>query len=390
MIDVKEAVDIILKNVQPKDIYEEIYISDSTDRICFDDVTCDMDIPTFTRSAMDGYALVFGQDKHRYKIVENKEDLKENRCIRINTGFPIPKIADAVAEVEKTVKNGEYIIIEDIVQKERNFTKSGTELKKGSSLIKKGEKISVRKMALLAYAGVVSIKVYQKPIVGIITTGDEVVFPSCNLPENSVFNSNFFIVDGLAKKWGANTIYFGHINDEKTAFRERMLYALDRCDVLLTTGGVSKGTKDYTKDVLRDIGANVLFERTVIKPGKPAAFAAYKDKYIFSLPGWPAALYTTAYVYLKPFLMKSAGMSRYDNIFLSGILNEDMHSQKDKDYFNRVKVEYKKGEFYLNSAGSQKTDNYYSIANSDGLVWLDTKKENVKKGSELPFLFFED
>jgi molybdopterin molybdotransferase len=390
MITTKEALEILLNTVTAKSIAQDVCISESLDRVCFEDVYSDIDIPTFTRSAMDGYAVRFGNDMHRFSITEDSSDLKENEAMRINTGFPIPDFADSVVEIEKTKKDGSFIYIDMELQKERNFTKKATELAKGDVLLKKGQKISSKASGLLAYAGVVSLKVYQKPIVGIITTGDEVVFPARNLPKNSVFNSNFFILDALVKKWHSDSVYFGHIPDDKAIFKKRLLYALNRCDIILTTGGVSKGTKDYAKDVLKDIGANILFDKSAIKPGKPAAFATYGDKYIFALPGWPAALYTVAYVYLKPFLKKYAGLSNCENRFFEGVLEENMHSQAGKDYFNRVNVDYRDGVFYLKKAGSQKTDNYYSISKADGLAWLDVNQADKSKNEKVPFLFLDD
>jgi len=390
MITTYKAVKIILDSVKVKNISEEIYVSDSLDRVCFENIYSNIDIPSFTRSAMDGYAVVFKEGCNKYEITEEENKLKSGKCIRINTGFPVPNIADAVVEVEKTdIKDG-FIIIKEKIEPERNFTKIGSELKKGELLVKNGEHITAKKRALLAYAGIVTLSVYQKPIIGIITTGDEVVFPSCNLPKHSVYNANFFILDGLLKKWGANCIYFGHIPDEKDVFKERLEYALERCDIVLTTGGVSKGTKDYTKDTLQNIGANILIDKSTIKPGKPAAFATYKDKYIFALPGWPAALYTVAYIYLKPFILKFSGFKDYENKFFEGILDEDMHSRIGKDYFNRVFVEKRNGNFYLKNTKSQKTDNFYSISQADGLVWLDTELEDKTKGSKLPFIFLDD
>ncbi len=389
MVTTKEAIEIILNSAEINNTYEEVYVSNCLERVCSEPVKSKIDIPTFTRSSMDGFAIAFGKD-NRYKILSEKDGLTAGECVRVNTGFPIPKGADAVVEIEKTEIINDTITTKDVIEPERNFTKRGSELKKGDILVDRNEKINIRKRALLAYAGVVSLKVFRKPTVGIITTGDEVVFPGCDAPKNSVFNSNFFILDGLVKKWGVNTVYFGHIPDEKGLFEERLLYALYRCDIVVTTGGVSKGTRDYAKDVLNRIKAEVLFDKSTIKPGKPAAFASYKDKFIFSLPGWPAALYTTAYIYLKPFLLKISGNSSYDNTVLEGIVDEDMHSRKGKDYFNRVKINYRKGEFHLTSAGSQKTDNYLSIAEADGLVWLDTEIGDKKKGSRLPFIFFDD
>ncbi len=385
--DVKEAVELILNSITPIRDTNTIYIDIATGRVVSKDIRSNTSMPAFTRSSMDGYALI--GEHEEYTIVKSESELKEGTCIRINTGFPVPEDAYAVVEVEKATVQGNKLILKERIEKQRNFTLKGSELKKGELLVHRCEILSTKLVSLLAYAGIFTLEVYRKPLIGIITTGDEVIFPSCNPPEGSVFNSNYFIVSGLCKKWLSETVYFGHIKDDVKLFKEKLTEAIDRCDFVVTTGGVSKGTRDYTREVLRNIGAELLFSKTTIKPGKPAVFALFKDKYIMSLPGWPAALYTTALIYLKPALLKLSGANRFRNEMFIGVLDEDMHSRYGKDYFNRVKVEYKNGEYHLKSAGSQKTDNFYSVAIADALVWLNKEIGDAPKGSRHPFIFLD-
>ncbi len=390
MIKVEDALRVILQNTKIKNISEEVYIDEIVNRISFEDVKSNVEFPSFNRSAMDGYAVIFGNNKKQFRIVDNIDDFTKGCCIRINTGFPIPDAADSIVEIEHTKSENGQLYLDIDLEKNRNFTYKATEVKIGDILVKKGERISIRKAALLAYCGIVRAKVYQKPIVGFITTGDEVVFPGDEIPKNKVYNANYFILKELLKKWGAQPIYFGHIEDKKEEIKEKLSYAVKRCDIVLTTGGVSKGSRDYTKEILNEMEAEILFLQTTIKPGKPAAFGKIDDKLIFALPGWPAALYTTAYVYLKVLIQKMSGLSGYKNSMYLCKLAENMHSKKGKDYFNRVFLSYEDNEFHCKSAGSQKTDNYYSVAKADGLLEIDESKGDVEKGSRLYFLPFDD
>ncbi|AEA34418.1 molybdopterin molybdotransferase MoeA [Hippea maritima] len=390
MLRVDDAIDVILSNVFPIDGWDEVFLDNALNRVAFEDVVSNIDVPDFDRSAMDGYALVFGDDKKRFRVVESADELEENCCIRINTGFPIPDKADAIAEVEITKRVGNYIELLKPVERKRNFTSKGIELKKGGLLLKKGERISVRKQALLAYSGVFKLKVFRVPIVGIITTGDEVIFAGDEFESGKVYNANYFILKGLVQKWLGSPVYFGHIKDDKALLKKTIRHTLKRCDILLTTGGVSMGSRDFIKSVLSDMDANIFFEKTTIKPGKPAVFAKIEDKPFFGLPGWPAALFTVAYVYLKPMLFKLAGIDKLANEYLNCIIDESMHSKMGKCYFDRVRLTITDGMYHGVSAGSQKTDNFYSVAVADGLVRIDEKEEDKEKGAELPLIVFDD
>ena len=388
MVTVKDALRLIEKNTEPVNGFDFVYVYDALDRVAFEDVISDIDIPTFLRSAMDGYGLVGHCEE--YRIVEDEGDLKECSCIRINTGFPIPEMIRAVAEVEIVRVDGNSLSLLKDVEDGRNFTRVGVEVKKGQVILKEGERISVRKRALLAYCGVSLLKVRRKPIVGIITTGDEVIFPGKPSDKYTVYNSNYFILDGLIKKWHCEPIYFGHVEDKQDDLKKAISYALNRCDLLITTGGVSMGNKDFIKSIVNELSdSKVLFDKTTIKPGKPAILAKIKDKLFFGMPGWPSALYATAYMYLRPMLYRLAGLKE-NGFDYTCVLAEPMRSKKGKFYFNRVNLEFKNGMFYAKSSGSQKTDNFYSTAVADGLVGIEEEKGSVEANQQLPLVLFDD
>ena len=387
MVRVEDAVELIKRNTEPVKGFEELFISQIENRVAYEDVASPIDVPGFLRSAMDGYGLVGRCD--RYRIVDSEDELDECTCIRINTGFPIPDKVYAVAEVEITKVNDGYLELTRDVQEKRNFTVRGVEVKKGEVILKAGERVSVRKRALLAYCGVAKIKVRRKPIVGLITTGDEVVFPGEERGKYTVFNANYFILEGLVRKWFGEPVYFGHAGDRVETILEMLFYALDRCDLVITSGGVSMGSRDFVKEAVKQGGFQVIFDKTTIKPGKPAIFAKFGEKLFFGMPGWPSALYATAYLYLKPMMYRLSGCEEKE-LSLTAKLLEPMKSKKGKFYFNRVKVDFRDGGFCVSSAGSQKTDNFFSTAVADGLLGIDEEKGSVEIGQRLPLVIFDD
>ena len=387
MVRVENAVNLIKSNTEAVEGFEELFIGEVADRIAYEDVLSENDIPGFLRSAMDGYGLVGRCSK--YRLVEREDELADCACIRINTGFPIPDKVYAVAEVEIVETENGFIKLTENVQDGRNFTVPGVEVKKGDVILKAGERVSLRKRALLAYCGISVIKVRRKPIVGLITTGDEVIFPSRRQGEHTVFNANYFILDGLVKKWFGEPVYFGHVGDSVKQISELIFYALDRCDLVITSGGVSMGSRDFVKEVVKEGAFEVIFDKTTIKPGKPAVFAKKGNKLFFGMPGWPSALYATAYLYLKPMMLKLAGYREKELNFKARLL-EPMKSKKGKFYFNRVKIGFDDDGFTAISAGSQKTDNFYSTAAADGLLGIDEKRGSVEKGQRLPLILFDD
>ncbi|WP_035589315.1 molybdopterin molybdotransferase MoeA [Hippea jasoniae] len=388
MIEVREALELIEKNVSSIDRYEEIFLDSASDRVAFEDIKSPIDVPSFDRSAMDGYALC-GSHKG-YKIVQSVDDFKDGCCLRINTGNRLPDNCFAVAEVEIVKKDNGFIKLLRDVEARRNFTFKGVEIKKGDVIVKKGERISVRKLGLIAYVGLFKVKVFAKPTVALITTGDEVVFPFENKQDDSVYNTNYFIVSNLLKKWHADVLYLGHVTDNKELIKEKILRGFECADIVITTGGVSKGSRDFIKEAADELGVDILFDKTTVKPGKPAVFGVFDKKVFFGLPGWPAALFSVAYLYLKPLVLKMAGRKDYKTLLLECIADEDMHSRKGKFYLNRVFLDYIDGQFHAKLTGSQKTENFFTVAIGEGFAIVDEKEGDIPASSRLPLLIFDD
>lgn len=387
--NVKEALEIILNCTKPKPA-QTVFLSESLGRVVFSDITAKSDYPLTNKTAMDGYAIVYKNKDKLLKEVSDVSQIDENSAFRLNTGNDIPPFCDCVVEVELVEKNGNgYVKLNKNVEKFRNFVFAGSEIKKGEVVIKKGEFINEQKIALLAYIGEVLVEVYQKPIVGIITTGDEVVFPGKNTKKDYVYNTNYFYLSSFVKKLNADYIYFGHIRDDIDNLIEVYSYALSRCDVLVTTGGSSKGTKDFTKRVFEALKIDIKFDETTVKPGKPLIFGCLSDKLIFGMPGWPSSLVVNTQVFLKPALKKLSGLTNYENTIYYAQTTKPMHSRVGKDYFNRATLTYNNNSLFIEPLESQETSNFLSMAKANCLVWLNSTIGDVEKGALLPVIVID-
>jgi molybdopterin molybdotransferase len=381
--NVQEALTIILDSIKPKPS-QTVFLNESLGRVVFSDITAKSDYPCTNKTAMDGYAIVYKNKDKPLKEVFDIKQFDENSAFRLNTGNDIPTICDCVVEVELVETNNGYIKLSKNVEQYRNFVFAGSEIKKGEVVIKKGELINEQKLALLAYIGEVLIEVHQKPIVGIITTGDEVVFPGTNTQKSSVYNTNYFYLSSFVKKLNADCVYFGHIKDDIDDLIQAYNYALSRCDVVVSTGGSSKGTKDFTKKVFEALKIDIKFDETTVKPGKPLIFGNLDDKLVFGMPGWPSSLVVNTQVFLKPALKKLSGLNNYENTIYYVSTTKPMHSRLGKDYFNRAVLTYTNNGLFVEPLESQDTSNFFSMAKANCLVWLDASIGNVEKGMLLP------
>ncbi|WP_291490277.1 molybdopterin molybdotransferase MoeA [Desulfurella sp.] len=386
--NVLEALEIILGCVKPKPS-DMVYLNESLGRVIYTDIIAKSDYPSSNKTAMDGYAIVYKNKDKPLKEISDYANLDENCALRLNTGNEIPEIFDCVVEVELIEKDGDFIKIKKNIEQYRNFVFSGSEIKKGEIVLKKGELINEQKRALIAYLGEVLIEVYQKPIVGIITTGDEVVFPGFNSNSDKVYNTNYFYLEGFIKKLNAECIYFGHVKDDPDDLIKIYNYAISRCDILISTGGSSKGTKDFTKKVFQELEIDTKFDETTVKPGKPLIFGQLKDKLIFGMPGWPSSLVVNAQLFLKPALKKLSGYTNYKNKIYFAKTIKPMHSRIGKDYFNRAIYAYTEDGIFVEPLENQDTSNFFSMAKANCLVWLDTNIGNVEKGTLLPIIIID-
>ncbi len=333
MISVEEAQEILLANVPERRI-EEIQLQSALGRVTAEDLVATLDIPPFNRSAQDGFAV-------RAADVENAPvdldiagesragkgmhfRLQPGKASVIMTGAPVPEGADAVQSIElcQFSDDRNKIRILKSVRVEGNIAAKGSEAKAGEVVIPSGHRIGPAELAVLAIFGYGRIRVYRKPSVAILATGDELVEFDQSPGLDQIRNSNAHCLAGQLRYLGLSADYLGIVADDKKKLKEKMLLGLER-DVLILTGGVSMGEYDFVKDVFNDLGFKILINKVSIKPGKPTVFARRGDRLIFGLPGNPISTLITFECFVRPVLGRLCGMKKPELPKMKGRLLAD-------------------------------------------------------------------
>jgi len=317
MIKINEALDIITNEIKCLET-QTVNILSSLGKVLAEDIYSKDDLPPFNKSAMDGYAIKSKDTKHDVVTeLEIKEmvragiycekELKSKEAFKIMTGAQVPEGADAVIQIEKTTMDGDKLILSDFVKKGCNIIKKGEEIKKGQIAMKKGKVIRPAEIGFLSSLGYSEIKVYKAPTIALLITGDELVDINEEIGKGKIRNSNEYSLTALINDSGANVLSLGIIPDNPKILKEKIESAFENADIVISSGGASVGDYDFVEDILREIGADIKFEKVAIKPGKPVVFATYKEKIFFGLPGNPLSIITAFEQFVKPAIYKMMG-----------------------------------------------------------------------------------
>lgn len=401
MINVSHARKIILKNIAPVKEAELINLDSCLDRICAVDIRAKESIPPFDNSAMDGFAIrardSFGAARKNHKIFEVIADLAagyttakragNNQAVRIMTGAPIPKGADSVVMVENTelraqsseLRKGEFVSIFKEAQEGENVRYAGEDVNKGEVVIKKGDILKSGYIGMLASLGISKIKVFRKPKVAILATGDELVEVKQKLAPGKIRNSNAYSLYSQVLRAGAFPVLLGIARDRKKDLRSKIRNGL-KADMLLVSGGISVGDYDFVKDVLKDLGTVMKFWRVAMKPGKPLAFGVIKKIPVFGLPGNPVSSMLTFEQFVRPALLKMAGARELFRFHLPAIARDNFQKKRGLRYFLRVVLENQNGILYASLTGPQGSGILKSMVLANGIMQLPEELENLRQG----------
>lgn len=316
MITVDEAIGIVLERVELLGS-ETIPLEDAPGRILDEPVVADIALPPFDRARMDGYA-VRSSDVARapatLRVIGEiaagatfDGELDYGEAIKIFTGAPIPRGADAVQKVEVTESEGNSVIIKETVKPGQFITPRASEVAEGETVAERGCEIGPAEMAVLASFGYSQVRVGSRPRVAVISTGSELIAVSEKPAGAQIRNSNSYTIASYARRAGASVDLLGTIEDTPEATRRALLEASRSRDVVITSGGVSMGDYDLVKAALADIGAEIFFDKVIIRPGKPIVFAQRDKTYFFGLPGNPVSTSVTFNLFVRPAIRKMQG-----------------------------------------------------------------------------------
>jgi molybdopterin molybdotransferase len=293
---------------------EVVGLAASLGRILAGDVTSDSDMPPFDKSAVDGYACRKADLNDELEVIEvipagkvPEKTITSGKCAKLMTGGMVPDGADTVIMVEYTVESGINKIRFVHEKTSANICYLGEDIRKDEIVLKKGTLIRPQEIAVLASVGCVEPKVFCRPVVGIISTGDELVEPDQVPAKSQIRNSNAAQLIAQVQKAGAVPQYFGIAADNEEATRKIIIEALENSDMVLLTGGVSMGDFDFVPQILEELGISIQFKSMAVQPGRPTVFGIRDGKYLFGLPGNPVSSFVQFELLVKPLIFALMG-----------------------------------------------------------------------------------
>ncbi|KAK3092834.1 hypothetical protein FSP39_007734 [Pinctada imbricata] len=402
LISVEEALNIVLQDANILGT-EMVHFKKSIGRILAEDVFAKDPLPPFPASIKDGYA-VLASDGDGMRLVAGDStagDVPKNKvmpgyCVRINTGAPLPSGADAVIQVEDTLlergsEDGREeleIKIMTVPKPGQDIRPVGSDIAKGEMILSKGQNLGPAELGLLATVGVTSILCYQQPIVGVMSTGNELVEPTEDLQEGKIRDSNRTTLISQIEEHGYHVIDLGIAKDTPDAVLALFKQALQSVDVIVTSGGVSMGEKDLLKHVLEtDLKANIKFGRVFMKPGKPTAFATieYNNKkhIFFGLPGNPVSSIVTCNLYVIPALAKMSGNPLHQRTIVKAKLEKSVYLDPRPEY-HRVVLQWLHDDPVpvASSTGNQISSRLLSMRTANALLMLPSKNRRAADDGE--------
>jgi len=379
---------------------EFIELNEAFERILAVDIVSDINLPDFARSTMDGYAVkassTFGatEENPTYLTVKGTIDMgkpadfsiSHGEVAKISTGGMLPDGSDSVIMVEYTeVIDKTTIEIYRSVAPGRHVLATGEDIKKGDAILLCGQRLRPQEIGLLAALGKDSVKVYKKPVIGIISTGDEIV-PINNIPDKGrIRDINTYTLSSLVQKAGGIPVTYGIVGDDFDALLEKCSIAIAHSNMVLISGGSSVGTRDLTLEVLSSLpDSDIMVHGISISPGKPTILAKAGDKAIWGLPGHVVSAMIVFEIVVRPFIEKISGLSsKYKKgLRIPALLNRNISSAQGRIDYMRVRLIERNGikwaEPVLGKSGL-----ISNLTKADGLIEIGINTEGLDKGSKV-------
>ncbi|MGB9438476.1 MAG: gephyrin-like molybdotransferase Glp [Desulfobacterales bacterium] len=384
----------------PRMAPEGVSLSAAVGRILAEDILSDIDLPDFSRSIMDGFAVrgssTFGAGEANPAYLNvtgtvsmgNKPDLSvgPGEAVRIATGGMLPPDADSVVMIEHTEAIDDTTIeVYRSVAPGQNMVAVGEDIKKGEVILRCGGKIRPQEAGMLAALGKQTVTVYKKPLIGIISTGDEVVAVHESPGPGQIRDVNTYTLLGLIQEMGATAIPFDIVRDDYQALLAKSALALAQCDIVLVSGGSSVGPRDFTLDVINALeDSEILFHGISISPGKPTILARVRNKAFWGLPGHVVSAMVVFSRIVKPFIEHVSGRTdvHRKKMRLTAKLIRNLASAQGRVDYTRVRLKHKEGVLWaepiLGKSGLIST-----MVKADGLIEIGMNLEGLDQGTQV-------
>ena len=396
-ISVEAAIEII-SNLTLNLNFEIVPIENATSRISAQEIFATSFLPKFNNSAMDGYAIIYEDKNNKLKIIDtifagdnNNILLEKNSCIKIMTGAKIPENTTAIIPKEDIQElNDNKIKILGNVKEFQHIRYIGEDIKQNELLINIGDEINFSKITLLASQGISHIKVYKKPKVVVFASGEELKLHYEKIESFQIYNSNTPTFIARTKELGCEVTFIGQAKDTIEAIKELINNSLD-ANLIITSGGVSVGDADFTKEAFYELGFETLFDGINVKPGKPTVFGKIKNTYILNLPGNPLASALIFEMFGKILIQKFIGSRNIYSNYILGKLKEPFFTKKGK---TTLIPGFFDGEYF--EVSQKRSPGMVSVLSScNSMICIDNEVEKLEKNSLIKILpinwkFFSD
>ena len=382
---VAEALATVLDAVTGHDRTDRVALGRADGRVLAETVTAPTPVPGYDRAAMDGYAVraedTFGASGRSPAVLrEGTDAVAPGEAVRVHTGSDLPDGADAVVMIEETEAVGPEVEVFDAVAEGENVGDVGEDVAEGEKLYEPGHRIRPSDLGLLKSVGVDQVTVYEPPTVGVVPTGEELVQHDPGPGE--VIETNGLTVSRLAGRWGAVPTYRNVVDDDPNAIRAAIQRDLAK-DVVVTTGGSSVGERDYTPEVVDELG-EVLVHGVALKPGHPVALGVVEGTPVVMLPGYPVACIVNAVQFLRPILKAAGNMPVPDQPTAEARLERKISSEPGTRTFARVRLSEDGGDRVAEPTRASGSGVLSSVALADGWVVVPEEREGYDAGETVP------
>ncbi|MGR5380850.1 bifunctional molybdopterin-guanine dinucleotide biosynthesis adaptor protein MobB/molybdopterin molybdotransferase MoeA [Vibrio harveyi] len=374
---------------------EACKIENAHGRVLADHVVSPVNVPQYTNSAMDGYAIR-GDDIERdnYQVVAEvmaghayDQPLEVGQAVKIMTGAPTPINGDTVVMREQATQHGDTVTFNGAsIKTGQNVRQAGEDLAIGSDVFTAGTRLASPEMGMIASLGFGEANVFRKLKVAVFSTGDEVQAPGTDQKANSIYDSNRFTIMGMLEKLGCEILDFGILEDNEQLMIEALENASAQADVVMTSGGVSVGDADYIKLALDKLG-QIDFWRINMRPGRPLAFGQINDKPFFGLPGNPVAVMVSFINFVEPALRKMQGEQGWKPLKVSAIATENLRSRQGRTEFSRGIYELDETDrLTVRTTGKQGSGILRSMSEANCLIEISPAVDIVKTGESVTII----
>jgi molybdopterin molybdotransferase len=385
LTNVDEALSKFLKTLKPTKLSpEKISVMDALGRVAANDVIAPVDLPSFDRSAVDGYAVratdltEASQFKPKKLKLTEQDNVGQGQAKQVWTGNSLPRGADAVVMLEYTKPVSQSIEIIAAVTPNENVSKKGEDIKKGDIAVNAGTRLMPHHIGLLAALGVVNVDVVRKPKVAIISTGDELVELGKKPQLSQIINSNRFVIEGLCRELGSETFYLGIAKDNEKDIKAKILEGLRRGDAVITTGGTSVGIADLVTIAVDKLGKpGIIVHGVALRPGMPTALGILEGKPLFILSGYSVAATIGFEVFARPTLLRMLGAEIERRPILKAKLTRRVAGTLGRRVYLRVKAFEKAGELYAEPVRTKGSGLLSSMVKANGYVIIPENREGL-------------